>query len=295
MADTFTTSFNLRKPEVGGSRDAWGAGWNDNADKIDAALVQVAVRNSPCEVIWVNASTLRLKGRGGNSIIIDGQFRTIPADGIDFVVTTAPNVVASADNFLVAFWDKITDPNNPKIGLKAVQTARTVHSTLGYATCGVDAETLVAGFRTEVDKTILYNDAHLHMATWYGSRTRGVWGDAGDYSTASVGYAELSSALRISAFMWGDRACHASGNAYIVETGADDLFFGIAMDGNFTDNGKFYQGIVSLPAGYGMSVTPSGAMRPGTDGYHEFRALGRTARSTVGHFNSVKITATIDM
>jgi hypothetical protein len=35
MADTFSAFLNLTRPEVGGSRDAWGDKWNDNATKLD--------------------------------------------------------------------------------------------------------------------------------------------------------------------------------------------------------------------------------------------------------------------
>lgn len=42
MADTFTPNYNLTKPEVGASRDAWGTKWNGNADTLDAKLKEVA-------------------------------------------------------------------------------------------------------------------------------------------------------------------------------------------------------------------------------------------------------------
>jgi hypothetical protein len=38
MPDTFTANYNLTKPEVGGSRDSWGAKDNSNLDIIDGAL-----------------------------------------------------------------------------------------------------------------------------------------------------------------------------------------------------------------------------------------------------------------
>jgi hypothetical protein len=39
MADTFTKRLNLTKPEVGGSRDAWGGKINDSLDALDAAIM----------------------------------------------------------------------------------------------------------------------------------------------------------------------------------------------------------------------------------------------------------------
>jgi microcystin-dependent protein len=35
VADSYTSSLSLIKPEIGASRDSWGAKWNDNADTLD--------------------------------------------------------------------------------------------------------------------------------------------------------------------------------------------------------------------------------------------------------------------
>src|SRR5690606_31203537 len=45
MADEITPRFNLVKPEVGGSADTWGDKWNENADKIDAAIIRLDEEN----------------------------------------------------------------------------------------------------------------------------------------------------------------------------------------------------------------------------------------------------------
>lgn len=44
MPDTFTTNLNLTKPEVGASRDSWGVKWNSNADALDTAIGNRALR-----------------------------------------------------------------------------------------------------------------------------------------------------------------------------------------------------------------------------------------------------------
>lgn len=44
MPDTFTSNLNLTKPEVGASRDTWGVKWNSNADSLDTAIANRALR-----------------------------------------------------------------------------------------------------------------------------------------------------------------------------------------------------------------------------------------------------------
>ena len=45
MADTNTTTYNLIKPEIGGSLDTWGVKLNANMDAIDTALTALALLN----------------------------------------------------------------------------------------------------------------------------------------------------------------------------------------------------------------------------------------------------------
>lgn len=42
MANSYTTNYNLTKPEVGGDRDQWGAHYNANFDTLDGALKAVS-------------------------------------------------------------------------------------------------------------------------------------------------------------------------------------------------------------------------------------------------------------
>lgn len=57
MADEITPRLNLVKPEVGGSADTWGDKWNENADKIDAAIVK-----SDEENVWEAPQTFKPVG-----------------------------------------------------------------------------------------------------------------------------------------------------------------------------------------------------------------------------------------
>jgi hypothetical protein len=45
MPNTFTTNFNLTKPEIGGANDTWGTLVNNNLDDVDTALYRKADKN----------------------------------------------------------------------------------------------------------------------------------------------------------------------------------------------------------------------------------------------------------
>lgn len=76
MADETTPRLNLVKPEVGGSADTWGDKWNENADKIDAAIIKPDEEN-----VW--SAPQHFDGGlydGGERVVRQSDVMTSPTD-----------------------------------------------------------------------------------------------------------------------------------------------------------------------------------------------------------------------
>lgn len=84
MADTFTTNYNLTKPEIGASPDTWGNKLNANLDAIDAALFAAAT-DATNALAAANAALPRAGGvmSGDIQFSADISLRADTIDGAD--------------------------------------------------------------------------------------------------------------------------------------------------------------------------------------------------------------------
>lgn len=127
MADTFTANYNLRKVEIGTSKDTWGTKLNDNFDLMDAALKGLA------------------DGKQGVNALLTSYLAAAWTAGVQVPTLTAANTVAlktvgSAAGNLIdkAAGDSLYAPKSPQI--QSVASAATVTPTFANDQVNITAQ-----------------------------------------------------------------------------------------------------------------------------------------------------------
>lgn len=153
MADEITPRFNLVKPEVGGSADTWGDKWNENADKIDAAIIRLDEEN-----VWSAPQRF------------DGPLRVGPETGAGVVLRGDGSL--DAEGGLYDGGERVYSPKNIADLVSdgdLVQTSRTISTGTG----------LTGGGNLSANRTISLASSHWPIGvgqTWQnmtGSREGG--------------------------------------------------------------------------------------------------------------------------
>lgn len=137
MADEITPRFNLVKPEVGGSADTWGDKWNENADKIDAAIIRLDEEN-----VWSAPQRF------------DGPLRVGPETGAGVVLLGDGSL--DAEGGLYDGGERVYSPKNDA---SLVKTSRTISTGTG----------LTGGGDLSANRTISLASSHIPIGvgqTW---------------------------------------------------------------------------------------------------------------------------------
>lgn len=271
-------------------RDQESASWISQAMEAvtDAGTIAAAdallgvLCHGQCRLARTSATQLTLSPYGGNLLIINGQFRTVPAGGV--TLSTA-GLAINTSYYIYAFMSGSTMTLEASTTTHATSSANGVEIKSGDAT-----RTLVGAAVT--DASTQFNDSvtKRDVASWFNRQERALTGaGTAGATTASAALVELASSARVQGFLWADSAATLMLNGYASnDTAPNNVSSSIGRDGavarlptvapvtNISTNNF----AAAIPA----SVVDTGAVAMAGESQHFWTPLGAVGGGT-GTFN----------
>lgn len=240
--------------------------------KFLSALGSIQNAGGQCRLSVASATSLRLAPYNGNTIVINGVSRQIPAAG---VTVTNSGVTASALRYVYAFMSGST---------MALEVVATGHST---GTDGIEIKTgdpsrsLVGMVYTNASSQFVDSVTQRHCLNWFNRRTLNCYLFSGSSFnfTSSVG-AEISTTLRASFLSWSDEATTAAITGYAAINTGNIANIQVSIDGSVSLVGGSFS--IFPPSGGGQGGYSSVATLTLSEGLHNSQIWGSVGGGATG-------------